>query len=522
MSTADEKATAFLNEGPRFRLGILPTEHSHPLTKDLAHWSKHDLPRAYSALHAVDRQALQSLIPNLDSWTRVEKLMADTLESGGRLFFVGCGATGRLSLSLEALWRQMVIAQGPTAAAWLDRVISFMAGGDVALVHALEGFEDFPEYGARQLEALGFSENDLLIASTEGGETPFVIGATERAAQISKRTPVFAYCNPTSILKENIERSRKVLENPRIVPFELAVGPMALTGSTRMQASTVLMLALGVCLMRAQNVLGSQKSRSAKDDLTQFIDLFESINFAGLAPLTVHEAEVYQAGGSILYECDEFALTVFTDTTERAPTFSLAAFDNQLYPKSSTSLAYISLPSTQTGADSWHRLLGRPPRSLNWVDINDKTSDRYLSGFDFSKEALRFRTQLLKREPVRFKIDPADQAIVMQIAEHSFRWSRAPSNILFDHLLLKIALNMHSTLIMGRMERFEGNFMTWVYPTNGKLIDRATRYILLWLERENKVVPYEKAVRQLFKELETLQPNESIVLKTARRLRSQL
>ena len=46
-----------------------------------------------------------------------------------------------------------------------------MAGGDVALVHSLEGFEDFPDFGARHLVELGFGPNDLLIGSTEGGET---------------------------------------------------------------------------------------------------------------------------------------------------------------------------------------------------------------------------------------------------------------------------------------------------------------------------------------------------------------
>ena len=46
---------------------------------------------------------------------------------------------------------------------------SFMAGGDIALVHSLEGFEDYPEYGARHLRQLGFSENDLFIGVTEGG-----------------------------------------------------------------------------------------------------------------------------------------------------------------------------------------------------------------------------------------------------------------------------------------------------------------------------------------------------------------
>lgn len=86
---------------------------------------------------------------------------------------------------------------------------------------------------------LGFNENDLLIASTEGGETPWVIGATEKAAQICKRKPYFSYCNPDDILVKNVERSRKVIEDDKIIKINLTVGNMGITGSTRMQATTI-------------------------------------------------------------------------------------------------------------------------------------------------------------------------------------------------------------------------------------------------------------------------------------------
>ena len=49
----------------------------------------------------------------------------------------------------------------------------------------------------------------MLISTTEGGETPFVIGATEAALSISERTPFFLYCNPDKILIETAERSEK-------------------------------------------------------------------------------------------------------------------------------------------------------------------------------------------------------------------------------------------------------------------------------------------------------------------------
>ena len=112
--------------------------------------------------------------------------------------------------------------------------------------------EDYPflslRYGERQLIEMGFGKKDLLLASTEGGETAFVIGACNLAAVLSERPPYFLYCNPDSLLTP-IQRSREVLENPKIFKVNLTTGPQGISGSTRMQASTVLMLAIGVGLL---------------------------------------------------------------------------------------------------------------------------------------------------------------------------------------------------------------------------------------------------------------------------------
>jgi len=94
------------------------------------------------------------------------KQINDTLETGGRIFICGCGATGRLSIVLETLWRHETNKIFPE---WKERVISFMAGGDAALIKSIEDFEDHPEFAHQQLIELGFKQNDILIGSTEGG-----------------------------------------------------------------------------------------------------------------------------------------------------------------------------------------------------------------------------------------------------------------------------------------------------------------------------------------------------------------
>ena len=66
------------------------------------------------------------------------------------------------------------------------------------------------EADARQVREIGFKDGDLLVSTTEGGETPSVIGATEEAARISRRKPWFLYCNPDEVLHEQVARSLRV------------------------------------------------------------------------------------------------------------------------------------------------------------------------------------------------------------------------------------------------------------------------------------------------------------------------
>ncbi len=80
-------------------------------------------------------------------------------------------------------------------------------------------------------------------------------------------------------------------------------------------------------------------------------------------------------------------------------------------------------------------------------------------------------------------------------------------------------MNIHSTLVMGRLGRYKNNLMTWVSPTNGKLIDRATRYVKQLLASAGRPEQkYEDIVHQLFAELEGIEPGESVVLSTYRSL----
>ena len=137
-----ESADNFLQTGEKFRLGHLVTEQTHPLTQNLSEWVEEDLARALLALKKVDDLALEKFTPYLPEVKLLHQTIKKVHKNGGRIFLCGCGATGRLSLTLESLWRQQHKSS--------EQVQAFMAGGDVALVNAIEGFEDIPQFGAHQ------------------------------------------------------------------------------------------------------------------------------------------------------------------------------------------------------------------------------------------------------------------------------------------------------------------------------------------------------------------------------------
>lgn len=507
--TIAQQTQAFLDISSQFKLGDLPTEQPHPLSLNLSELVCTDLAEAHRTLHNIDCIAMERLLLCSDAIAAFAKAISETFEQGGSLFIAGCGATGRLALTVETLCRN-----GLLPAYQQDSVIGFMAGGDATLIRSLEGFEDYPEYGARQLEELGFREGDLLIGVTEGGETPFVIGAVQAALTHSERDSWFCYCNPDDVLKRVAKRSRKVLDEPRINKLNLSVGPMALAGSTRMQATTVQLAAILIALECYPN------PSAIPGKLEQLRACIESLDYTAMATFTEAESQIYQDGGHVLYQTAEYGLTVLTDTTERSPTFSLAAFENDQDANQALSLCYLSIPETANSAAAWQSLLRRSPRTLEWPEVKQQAGIERLNGFDISVANVTKREQRLGAPPHYFSIRDTQAGIHLQLGEID-RVVQLPQGQLLRNICLKVLLNAHSTLVMGRLGRYEGNLMTWVRPSNNKLIDRAIRYIReLYERRHGKQLDYAQTAYTLFTVRATMHPEEPIVLKTLEHLES--
>lgn len=494
MKNANHRAKEFLATGSTYRLGRLPTECPNPRTLKLSELCQTNLALACRTFRDVEIDAFQTLLDKEELATQLVEDLHKTFELGHKVFLVGCGATGRLAMVLETMWREEPL---PGKA---EDIVAFTAGGDFALVRSMGVFEDRPDLGAQHLMDLGFQNGDLLIALTEGGETPFVLGALDQAVIASTVKPWLFFCNPSEILVQTIARSKRAIQNPRIRAHSLAVEPMALTGSTRLQASSVLMAFVGACL---REVVTKAKCRWL---FTEIIDLLFQLDPVDLVPLIEAECEVHRKNGFTLHRSQSAAIAVLTDTTERAPTFSLAPFEaveldqtlGASIDRDTASRTYLEIPGENSAIDAWQKLIHRAPRAFNApgdLTLPDgrpvKVDQQAILSFDFSKGAEKRRLQYGVETNLIIQIEIVNalntSTIVFQTESSAGRWTasfRSGRDRLVQQTLLKYLLNLQSTLTMGRLGRFHGNMMTYVRPTNGKLVDRTLRTLRVLLAQK--------------------------------------
>ena len=380
----------------QFQLHTLLTEQRHPQTMDLSRRIAGDTVAGLDALFSVDRDVARTLAAVADDPTRLARLqqasrsMQQALRDGHRVYFYGTGSTGRLAETLESgLWRpfwQRAAAQPswPKIAAALpgiaDRVRGEITGGDRALIASLEGFEDLQLIGRLQLQDHGIEAGDVVFAVTEGGETSAVIGTALRGAEVNSDDPAhtwFVYNNPDDVLLP-FERSRTVLEHPGITKVNLATGPQSITGSTRMQATTTSLYALGVVMEDAIGqvlapLLDAGELRAlgfdGETDIAARLRAFDALqrSVAATAPAvsawTERESDAYAEGHRATYLARRALLPVFVDVTERAPTFRLAPLD-RVDAAERRSWIQVWTPAPD-GAQAWQALLHRPFHGLD-------------------------------------------------------------------------------------------------------------------------------------------------------------
>ena len=102
-----KRAEEFLKTSGQFKLGALVTEASHPVTANLSEAAGRDIAAALKLLFDVDADVIRKYREFVQSGRagEIKETVLHSLKNGGRIFFTGCGATGRLSILLDSVWR---------------------------------------------------------------------------------------------------------------------------------------------------------------------------------------------------------------------------------------------------------------------------------------------------------------------------------------------------------------------------------------------------------------------------------
>lgn len=214
-----------------------------------------------SSYHDLEKMSVRDLLININKEDKsvpftiekiipqIEKLVAEIAEkmkTGGRLFYIGAGTSGRLGI-VDAS------ECPPTYGIEQGKVIGLIAGGDKAIRKAVEFAEDSIEEGWNDLQQQHVSEKDFVIGIAASGTTPYVVGALERCRKNNIRTGCIT-CNYDTLVSKHADHI-----------IEVVTGPEFVTGSTRMKAGTAQKLILNMISTAVMIQLGKVKGNKMVD-----------------------------------------------------------------------------------------------------------------------------------------------------------------------------------------------------------------------------------------------------------------
>ncbi|HAL01275.1 N-acetylmuramic acid 6-phosphate etherase [Exiguobacterium sp.] len=205
-------------------LDQLATERRNERTMQLDEMTVEDVLRVMNAEDQTVATVIREQIPVI---AEVVKHVIASFKNGGRLIYIGAGTSGRLGI-LDAA--ECV----PTFGVSPDMVVGLIAGGERALIKAVEGAEDSRTLAVDDLRGLQLEARDTVIGIAASGRTPYVIGGLDYAKEVGAVTAAICW------------KTDAVISGHARYAIEVETGPEVLTGSTRLKAGTAQKLVLNM------------------------------------------------------------------------------------------------------------------------------------------------------------------------------------------------------------------------------------------------------------------------------------
>jgi len=202
----------------------LTTEGINPDTLMIDECTTEQMLRLLNQEDAKVPAAVAAEIPQI---VRAVDILHHVLKQGGRMFYIGAGTSGRLGV-LDASECPPTFGVDPAL------VQGHIAGGDMALRVAVEGFEDSAEEGIALIDRVGVTSRDAVIGISASGSASFVIAGLKKAAELGAVT--------IGIVNNKGSRLEEVCD----ICIAPVVGPEVIMGSTRLKAGTAQKLVLNM------------------------------------------------------------------------------------------------------------------------------------------------------------------------------------------------------------------------------------------------------------------------------------
>ena len=258
--------------------GELKTEQQNLQSSQIDSMSINDILKTINREDQNIAIAVQATLPDIG---KTVELTVNSIQKGGRVFYVGAGTSGRLGV-LDAS------EIPPTFSAPKGLFIGVIAGGENALRNSVEGAEDRSEEAIIDLEQYELNENDTLVGISCSGAANYVVSALDHAKANGAKT-VYLVTNPDPF---------KITEVDVII--NAVTGPEVVTGSTRMKAGTATKLILNMISTATMIKLGKVYGNlmvdlmAVNDKLvdrgTRIIEQLTDLDYDG-AQLKLFEAE---------------------------------------------------------------------------------------------------------------------------------------------------------------------------------------------------------------------------------------
>jgi N-acetylmuramic acid 6-phosphate (MurNAc-6-P) etherase len=398
-----EESLDYVQTKTSYQLHTLITEQRHPKTWNLSSRIQEDMEAGLRMLITVDED-IHTRLKSLDQSSQVLERAVQAVEKAileeRKIYLFGCQQTGRWIKWVESsIWRPFWRDLQKRKKIWAkaspkvglsieDRLIGEMPGADRSLISPLDGWEDLMITGRLQLEERGIEPGDVVICVSASGESPAVIGTIYEAldrwtrrhpydAEIIQKSLFFLYNNPEETLLP-FDRSHAVLEEPGITKIELTTGPQALTGCTRMQASTIDAFLIAQILQTAIDralrpilsngdmaKLGFKSPVVFAEKLGEFSEILKDVKkiIPAISQFTNRAEKTFQDGRYSTYSALRGFSTVFNDCAEQGTAFHGPALGAvQTTQRNSRIQALAPVPSLE---EAWLFILGRPFRGLS-------------------------------------------------------------------------------------------------------------------------------------------------------------